>query len=475
MDIDDVFKKTPPQVREDFLYKLLKKNQSIQKQFLEYCKQPAPAKQGNTKAVKPGKLVKQLFSECKAELETVDCEDVDWSDYTPRHSGYIPEYEAIENYAKDQFEAIIKGWKMILQKEILTGSLLQATCFLLGTYDACLWAEIPGADDVFGDLTGTLHGFHQQMLQSGTEEAASVMTSDEQSVLSAEAIFDHFLKEHKGMTDYLKYFEPWLILLAGNERAAMEIFGLIEQKRIDESLFPAFLLKLNSFSDNKKMWLEKAEKFVYQDMDVARQLLDYYRERDVKSFLKHGKKLFTDHPHIFCDYFIEHLSPGLDRDFFTEVLRYKTLRERKVGLYEELRDYLDKTAKEEFIMEIEFDDVFKVKVLEIEEWYDLILKLAQKEASTTWHFTELIAPILNRYPSEVFDLIKFRCELEIRDHKGRDAYRRISEWLYAALRIEARKQEAHQLIHELYNRKPALPALKEEMRKAGVVQKNKEC
>jgi hypothetical protein len=469
MDFDRLFKEMDSQMKEDFLYKLLKKNESLQNQFMGYCKQPASAQKEKKPATNPEKLVEKLFSDCREELEMVDCEDVDWSDYTPRHGGYIPEYEAIENYAEDQFEVIFKGWREILQKEIQDGLLLKATCFLLGSYDACTRSEIPGSDNVFGDITGTLLGFHKDLLQSATDEAESVMISDEQSVLSAEAVLKHYQAEHKGMTGYLKYFETWLIVLTGNEQVAGKILGMTEQMGIEDSLFPAFIMKLNSFGDKKETWLQKAEKFVYKDLDVARELLDYYLEHDIKLFLKHGKKLFREHPDVFCDYFYELLTPGLDQDFFVEVLRYKAIHERKFDFYEELRGFLDQGGKESFIRDIQWDDVFKVKVLEREGWFDEILKLVQKEGRTTWHFTELITPILNRYPAEVFDLIRLRCESEIREHKNRDAYHRISEWLGLAIQIKAREQEAYQLIHALYNHKPALPALKDEMRKAGVV------
>ncbi len=133
-----------------------------------------------------------------------------------------------------------------------------------------------------------------------------------------------------------------------------------------------------------------------------------------------------------------------------------------------LRDYLSEEEKKKFTDEIVFNDVFKVRVWAMEKRYPEILRLVKKEALHTYYFTEMITPILNIYPAEVFALIRIKCE-DIIKLKKRSAYKHVAGWLNMVLQINGMEERARHLIHELYNRKPALPALKEEMRKAGVV------
>ena len=140
-----------------------------------------------------------------------------------------------------------------------------------------------------------------------------------------------------------------------------------------------------------------------------------------------------------------------------------------MDLYEELRDFLDEEEKQRFLNGITYEIPFKVKVLEIEKKYEDILVLAKKEVEHTWHFTELITPILNIYPDEAFELIRLKISFELAQSKKRSTYTQISDYLKLATRITHRETETRNLIQELYNRKPALPALKDEMRKAGVV------
>lgn len=45
----------------------------------------------------------------KADLESIEINEPDWEDYVPRHSGYIPEYEAMEHLAEDEIAEVIEG------------------------------------------------------------------------------------------------------------------------------------------------------------------------------------------------------------------------------------------------------------------------------------------------------------------------------------------------------------------------------
>ncbi|MCK9220998.1 MAG: hypothetical protein M0P47_13255, partial [Bacteroidales bacterium] len=236
----------------------------------------------------------------------------------------------------------------------------------------------------------------------------------------------------------------------------------------DDSFVPRLAVRLASFDEDPLVWREKAEEYMELDLDVAKQLLDHYWTNDPVCFRLVGQKLFREHPSELCDYFSELLFPMFDEGFYKEVLRYKTLRDRDLDLYKVLRDHLTEEEKLQFSVEIIFDDVFKVKVLALEKRYPEILALTQKEALYTYYFTEMITPILNIYPAETFALIQTKCEDMLRNHKKRSGYKHIAEWLQLSLQIKGMEENAHHLINELYNRKPALPALKEEMRKAGV-------
>ena len=467
--MDQLYKDTEDSVKLEFLRLLLEKNEGLRNQFLEYCKPDGLIGESHEKQENTGEIISETCENLKDDLEALNFEDIDWEDYRPRHSGYIPEYEAIENIAEDQLNEIFDGWKDEILSLINNGQSLNAVCTMLGAYDACLDADIPGSGDVFGDITETLLQNHHLIMNDALMAIKATIISGDQAFQVAEVVLDHYQRNYSDTRDYLKYFEPFMITLVENGDVAERILATIQNTAIDEALLPGLVVKLYSFLENPGEWVKKAEQFLYDDLEVAKQLLDYYWQHDAVLFLVHGKKLFTLHPHQLCDFFRERLFPMFDLDFFKDVLLFHTLRDKKTALYEELREYLDDAEKQRFIDEIAYDEAFRVKVLEMEQRYQDILDLATKEVTHTWHFSEMITPLLNIYPAEVMNLIRVKTSHTIQYHKGRDSYQRVCEWLRLSLQIKGKEEEARHLIHELYNRRPALPALKDEMRRAGVV------
>jgi len=454
----------------EFLHSILSKNDSMRNQFIEYCK---PVEQTGKNPGEDEKISDRIASACNKltdDLESLDFEEMDWRNYNPRHGGYIEDYEAYEYFAEDHLDVVFNTWKEKILLSINNGQIVTAVCACLGTYNACLSASINGSDDIFEDMTDTLLQKHKELLDGLITVFETTVKSDEQALQATSSVIDHYLSRYQGMKNYLKYFESLLISLIENKKTADHLIEKLLTSGIDESWLPKLTVKLFTFKEGNKAWIHKAEKFLYDDLDVARQLLTYYWIHDVISFMGHGKRLFQLHPDELCDFFRERLYPLLDREFFRDVLWHKTMRERDMELYKELRDFLDEEEKQRFIDGITYEIPFRVKVLEIEKKFEEILMLAKKDVEHTWHFTELITPVLNIYPDEVLELIRLKISFELTQSKKRSTYTRISNYLNLATRIAHKEAETRLLIHEIYNRKPALPALKDEMRKAGVVE-----
>jgi len=469
MDFNQRYQDTETSVKLDFLLTLLTKNEGLRNQFIEYCKPVEIIRKGYEKNKDGEKLISEASIKFKNELESLDFDNMDWRRYVPRHSGYIEDYEAYEHFAEEHLDEIFGGWKHDILILINDGQVAEAVCHCLGMYDACLAAEIKGSENIFDDLTDTLLQYHEEMMGEVITTIATAVISVDQAYISVEGIFDHYLKVYTGMKNYLRYFELLFISLTESSETAGRILKKMSVAGIDDSFVPRLAVRLASFDEDPLIWREKAEEYMEQDLDVAKQLLDHYWTDDPVCFRLVGQKLFKEHPDELCNYFSELLFPMFDEGFYKEVLHYKTLRDREIDLYKVLRDYLTEEEKVKFAGEIRFDHIFKVRVLAQEQRYPEILALVRKEAFFIYDFTEMITPILNIYPAEVLDLIRIKCEDLLRNHKKRSGYKHIAEWLQLSLQIKGMEENARHLIHDLYNRKPALPALKEEMRKVGVV------
>lgn len=83
----------------EFFNKLLEANPQIKAQYDEYAASvfSRESMSGKTEA-----YIREVAKEIQDELEEIDLTDFDWEFYIPRHSGYIPEYEAMEHMAEDR-------------------------------------------------------------------------------------------------------------------------------------------------------------------------------------------------------------------------------------------------------------------------------------------------------------------------------------------------------------------------------------
>ncbi len=465
---EQLIRKTPDAVKLDFLVKSLEKQPALRNQFIRYCADSKKDKNPK-QAILPAEIIAETAIRLRSQLESLDLEQLDWREYVPRHSGYIEDYEALENFADDHLTEIFDGWKNQICTEVGQGELVHGICRAMGCFDACFDVNIPGAGEVFEDVTTDLLTHHQELLNALVDTLEEVTVSEKEVKASVAAILDYFQGIREEHPDFLKLIEPVLLMITETAGTAGFISEQMDFRDFDESIVPQLALRIASFDPDPLIWREKAEEYMELDLEVAKQLLDHYWTEDPVCFKLVGQKLFREHQAELCDYFSELLFPMFDEAFYKEVLYYKTLRDNDIDLYMVLRDYLIEEEKARFVEKIIFNEKFKVSVLSIEQQYPEILQLIQKEALHTWYFSEMITPILNIYPSEVFGLIRLKCEDTLRNHKKRSGYSRIAEWLSLSLQITGMEEQSRNLIHDLYNRKPALPALKEEMRKAGVV------
>jgi hypothetical protein len=469
MDIDEIFNNTETATKLDFLRNLLVRNEAVRNQFVEFCK-------GNNEPPNPESVensseetIAGVFEDLKKKLESLDFNDLDWRGYVPRHSGYIEDYEAAEHMAEDQLTEIFDAFTTTVRGYIRNGNLHKAVCYLVGAYEACNTADIPGGDDVLGDLTNSLMDMLKQMLTSLMPDiSASVLTND-QILSSFVVIFSHYKKSPEQDDGILRTFQLFLISLINTKDVAECVYSAMADNGIDDSCLSALTVRIFSFNEDPGEWVMKAEQFMYDDLNIAQQALSYFWINAPDLFLAHARKLFALHPYVFHDFLNKHLFPEFDRELFVQVKRYVAIHQKSIEVYQELRDYLDDAAKEQFIKEILWDKLFLVQVLEQEQRFGDILSLLKKKDNSVIDFHKLVKPILNIYPKEVFELIGAMISDTLRNNKSRSYYECICRLLALAVQIKGMENEAHELILSLYNRRPALPALKDEMRKLGVV------
>jgi hypothetical protein len=73
------------------------------------------------------------------------------------------------------------------------------------------------------------------------------------------------------------------------------------------------------------------------------------------------------------------------------------------------------------------------------------------------------------YPEFCFNQISSKARRTIETERGRSVYQRVVKWLKLADAIPGYKTQNRILVRELYNHKPNLPALRDELRQGGLI------
>ncbi len=444
-----------------FLEELLEKNEPVRSQFVSRFKRETSEDPFLTKD-----SLLSYFEQEKAgilrELESLDFVDFDWENYIPRHSGYIPDYEACTHLGEDMVEQVLSGPREEILDFVRQGKVAEGAILLAAVYQACTEAyyeENYAFDDTEDEFLSLFHPTYEAML----EELKSVILNDTQNLV----FFDALLCQYTGFEKDLKYFEPLLKPLVQNGKIAGEVLELLAKHQIGEENFPQLVLRIYELMDNRELWLAHARRSFGQEKELAEKLMAHYLEKgDRANFLTTAEEVFTIYPHTLDQYILENLDINQQRDFYKKVLRRITESGRELTAYKTLKELLSPQEKELFYTGIR-DKVFLARIFEVENRYDRILQMVYNNPDS-WDLNEMILPILPVYPTECFGVLENKISKSLANERGRSAYTRIVGWITLLGKIPGKSEKAKDIITKTYHHKPNLPALRDEMRKAGL-------
>lgn len=444
-----------------FLEELLKKNEPVRSQFISRFKKESLYDPALSKA-----SLLSLYAEEKANLlkalEGLDFVGFDWENYIPPHSGYIPDYEACEYMAKDMVTEVLYEPRKKILAYVREGKVAEGGMIIAAVYQACTeayYAENYALEDTEEEF---LHLF-QPTYEEALLEIKSVIINNDQIVV----FFDALFTQYSGFGEDLRYFEPLLKSLMHNEKIAAAGEDLLKKHKVGEEFLPQVFLQIYELLGNREHWLDHAHRYFRQDKELAEQLMFHYLKEDRKNFLNTAAEVFTAHPHTFDHFILENLDIKKEKAFYKMVLCRITGHEKDTEAYKRLKELLSPEEKEEFYAGI-WDKVFMVRIFEVENYFDRILQLVNTNQDS-WELNTMILPIIPVYPKECFGILENKISQSLAKERGRAVYKKIIKWMELLHQIPGKSEKTKGIIQEAYYYKPNLPALKDEMRKAGLV------
>jgi len=264
------------------------------------------------------------------------------------------------------------------------------------------------------------------------------------------------------------YFEPVLLTLAEMSDSPEQILKMMNKTTIDQKFLPELSLLLNKLSGNHEKWLYTALQ-LYQNSDaVARELLHFYHEKDQERFITIAKEMFAAEPYAWTRFLASYITPELDRNLFVNVFMTLISHELKIEHYLKIRTLLNDAEYVKLLNSIRYHPELLVKVFEADKHFEKIKNLIES-SSTIWNFDELIKPLLQVYPDYCYQKIAAMTSKTLINERGRSIYEKIAKWMVLAKQLPGMQQDVMILIAKTHNHKPNLPALKDELRNAGVV------
>ncbi|HSO87310.1 MAG TPA: hypothetical protein VLQ91_12205 [Draconibacterium sp.] len=467
MPFEDNYSKTSDNSKLKFLNGIIGKNISLQNEFVNFIES-----EQNVAEVFPFKSFLELISSIKKKylerLENVDIENPDWESYHAPHSGYIEEWEAYQQASEQEFETIFGEFLTDAINKIIGQKPVEIMAMLIGFYEATQDAEIEDDIGSFEDVNEYLLEEFTSTVETITEKLKMAAISEKLILSAIEKFAEYCDAEYPGNAHFVGYFEHLLIALAEKSSMPNQILSIIDQSTIERAAVPELVLLLNKLAGNTTEWLFSAKQFYLINTEVAKQLLQYYFETDKGSFVITANELFNKDKHVWAKFLKDFVSIELNKSLYVNIFRHLAVNEKQIKYYLKIREYLSDSEINRLLKEVDWDKLFVVEILEVEKRYESIREIVEKN-SNDWQYEKLIRPIISVYPEFCFQHIKNKTIITIENQRGRDVYERIASWLKLTWKIPGFEIEKRDLILQLYNHKPNLPALKDEMKKAGLI------
>jgi len=368
----------------------------------------------------------------------------------------------------DLFEPYLKQSLDYLDK----GNYLDAFRVLLAIYEVQT-IEAPEVEDdnyfVFGDdIESYIEATISNCFTNFNGSIENKVVSTEMVKLLINILFERYLDNEEYS---LYYFNNFIKAIINEKSKAQYLLDIINKHNFSSDESAIILTHIAKILEDDTLFLEVSNKFYIDNRDISIELLKKYKELNQDNeFARVAKELLEkEDSYRYTHLIIENINKNTYIELYIKALKLHISYKRSIEHYKLLREYLDNSERLEFIKKFKksYEKVFYIKLLEIEEQYPMILAFVQNH-NDSYELLEMLKPILSIYPNEVLQIVIKHCNRLI-DARGRDNYNSASQLLSLLFNSSIKSEELTDYIQKIYNHKPNLPALKDELNKAGLI------
>ncbi|MES2732621.1 MAG: hypothetical protein V4714_12765 [Bacteroidota bacterium] len=492
---EDFFTQASQEVRNTFLRILLSKDENIRAQFVQFVRyqELEPGEPENEAAgmravgVAPLVNVDTIRDTIFQRLSDMSFDELDYDEYGQEYSYYVESWEQAQHIAEKMIDEVLAEYTEKAIVFIQKADLLNAFRVILGMYEGTIQVIEPASDDlcIFDG------GGYNDAVMSQFDEQIGMLIEHINQIIPAEVVvmqvFDllvnRFQKYANGDEIFTaegqvlynwKQFEPLLLSLLVSPVVAEHLLDLLKTNEAIDQSTAFVMLRIAELKRDEGLWCEVAENFAGLEKNIAQQLLEkYYVQGKMADFYRVATKMMKAYAHDFDQYILSTVTVEGNHALYLSALESVTKRLYSLEHYLELRNYWKPSQRNAFIDEVSkgYNHLFYMKLLETEERFDEILQLVKKvQSNGVSDFEKFLSPIVQLYPTDCFEIVVAKCEQELQSGgRGRYSYQQMAKWLKELTIVKSLEEEIKAYCLHLYTCKPILPALRDELKKIGLV------
>lgn len=463
-----ILEKLRDEQKIEFLEKIIQNSEQLQSQLVAYFTNDISDTESTP--LKFDEHIKNSTKEYLEVLEEIDLEEFDY-DRRSYHDRYYDQWEIEQEEAEEEFRDVFDNFELELTDVLLQGDIKTFMADFTALLIACHEADIDDPYECLGDandyLYDCLSGISNELENLICRTIFNVNSVSE----TVKSVMDFFLSGERSELPTTLHDKLMGKLLKENQESSRFVSEYFTLNPASQKQFPlTYLAALNHAMPSA--WIKESEKLAPENADIAQELLISQAENDRASFCINAKKLFPLFQYQLVDQLSSLIDFDVEKDLAKDVLSFKVTQQRSLDDYKKLSVLFGSdTEKQNFINQLKsgYDSRFYIAVLEWEGWYDQILIYAKNAGHFLSDYNYILYPILTKYPDECYKLAVLKVESELVNNMGRDIYERAASLLRIISTVPDLKENVIAVSRELTTKYSRRTALKDELKKAGLI------
>ncbi|MEI7503506.1 MAG: hypothetical protein WCJ61_09500 [Paludibacter sp.] len=454
----------------DFLEKALVNSKDLQSQFIKYFTNNQENKVSIS--INFNEKVIEMANEYQETLQELDLEEPDYDRWHNRNDRYYEDWEIGQEAVEEEVDELFDTFKTDMLTQISQGNIEMAMAQITGLLIACYEADV---DDPYDNLGDPQDYFVRCLQAVGKELEVEINRTILNATSVSETIRDTMLCFITGEANQFSTDIHDLVmtaLLCNNSESCVAIYEDCRQNKDYIELFPNTYIQATRTA-NTESWVSEAEKICILNVGVAIELLEYQSSVDKIGFHKNAKLLFP----LFQSNLVNLVANVMDDDYDTEfskmVLIYKTNSQRQIDDYKRLASLFPHNEKIRYIETFRnsYSYEFYIHILEVEEMHHEILEYSKGYDGYLSNMANIMRSIINKYPSECFEISKPKIVVSLEKNMGRNYYHEVAALLKFLLTSTCNTIPVYDLIDEICTLYARRPALRDELKQVGLLKR----